>query len=147
MTDFTGLPNLVIGDVIDPLSQCLIGEYEADTGQTIIKGDAVALSADGKISRATSAAMAIGIATKGAAAGEKCSVIVRGRVKVATGGAIARGQRVYAGDAAARVLALTDQAVDEGGTAKYTIYYSRAFAFAEQSAAAAGDLISIIVGR
>jgi len=62
------------------------------------------------------------------------------------GGIITRGQKVYGGDASARVLALADQAVDEGGTAKYTIYYSRGFARAEQSATAAADLISIVVG-
>jgi len=145
MADLTGLPNLVAGDVLEPREGALIIDYEVDTGQSISKGDAVYLSADGKISRATSAQNCIGIATKAGSAGQMCPVIVRGRVKVAAGGAIGRGQAVYGGDASARVLALADQAVNEGGTATYTIYYSRQFAFAEQAATAAADLISILV--
>lgn len=144
MADLTGLPNLVAGDVLDPLSTCLIREYEAEAA--ITKGQAVYLSSDNKVSPATSAQNCIGIAIKDAAIGAMCSVLVRGRVKVEAGGAITRGQRVYGGDASARVLALADQAVNEGGTATYTIYYSRGFAKAEQSSTAAGDLISILVG-
>jgi hypothetical protein len=143
MADLTGLPNLVAGDVLEPIEGALIREYEAEAA--ITKGQAVYLSSDGKVSPATSAQNCIGIAIKDATVGEMCSVIVRGRVKVEAGGAIARGQAVYGGDASARVLALADQAVDEGGTATYTIYYSRAFAYAEQAATAAGDLISILV--
>lgn len=144
MADLTGLPNLVTGDVLQPFSAALIMDYEAEAA--VSKGQAVYLSSDGKVSPATSAQNCIGIATKDAAVGVMCPVIVKGRVKVAVGGAIARGQRVYGGDASARVLALADQAVDEGGTAKYSIYYSRGFAKAEQSATAAADLISVIVG-
>jgi hypothetical protein len=144
MTDLTGLPNLAAGDVLQPSSTALIVDYEAESAVT--KGQAVYLSSDGKVSPATSAQNCIGIATKDAAVGGMCPVIVKGRVKVAVGGAITRGQRIYGGDASARVLALADQAVDEGGTAKYSIYYSRAFAKAEQSATAAADLISIVAG-
>lgn len=144
MADLTGLPDLVAGDVLEPVTSALIIDYEAEAAVT--KGQAVYLSSDGKVSPATSAQNCIGIAVKDAAIGVKCPVLVRGRVKVAVGGIITRGQKVYGGDASARVLALADQAVDEGGTAKYTIYYSRGFARAEQSATAAADLISIVVG-
>jgi len=143
MADLTGLPNLVAGDVLEPSEGALIIDYEAAAAVT--KGQAVYLSADGKVSPATSAQNCIGIAIDGASTGEMCPVIVRGRVKVAVGGAVARGQAVYGGDASGRVLALADQAVNEGGTNSYTIYYSRQFAFAEQSATAAADLISVLV--
>lgn len=144
MADNTGLPDLVAGDVIAPLSQCEVKEYEVEAAVT--KGQAVYLSSDGKISPATSAQNSIGIALQTKDAGEMCSVITRGPVKVEVGGAISRGQRVYAGDASARILAMADQAVDEGGSATYTIYYSRDFARAQQAASAAGDLIIIDVG-
>lgn len=144
MTDLTELPNLTVGDVLEPYSSALIIDYEAEAA--VAKGEPVYLSSDSKVSPATSAQNCIGIASKAAAIGEICPVVVRGRVKVKVGGATARGQRVYGGDSSKRVLALADQAVDEGGTAKYTVYYSRAFARAEHSAAAADDLISILVG-
>jgi hypothetical protein len=143
MADLTGLPNLVAGDVLEPVEGALIIEYEVENA--VAKGQAVYLSSDGKISPATSAQDCIGIATKDGAVGETVGVVVRGRVKAEAGGAIARGQAVYGGDTQGRVLALSDQAVDEGGVATYTIYYSRAFAYAEQAATAAGDLICIIV--
>lgn len=143
MADLTGLSNLVAGDVLEPVEGALIIDYEVENA--VSKGQTVYLSSDGKISPATSAQDCIGIAIKDGAAGETVGVVTRGRVKVETGGAIARGQAVYGGDASARVLALADQAVDEGGAATYTIYYSRAFAYAEQAATGAGDLISILV--
>ncbi len=143
MADLTGLANLVAGDVLEPSAGALIMDYEAAAAVT--KGQAVYLSADGKVSPAAAAQNCIGIAIGDAAIGAMCAVIVRGRVKVAAGGAVGRGQGVYGGDASARVLALGDQAVNEGGTGTYTIYYSRLFAFAEQAASAAGDLISILV--
>lgn len=143
MTDLTGLSDLVAGDVLEPLEGTLIREYEAEAN--ITKGQVVYLSSDEKVSPATSAQNCIGIAVKGASSGEICPVIVRGRVKVEAGDAISRGQAVYGGDASARVLPLADQAVDEGGSATYTIYYSRAFAYTEQTATSAGDLISILV--
>ncbi len=143
MADLTGLANLVAGDVLEPSAGALIMDYEAAIAVT--KGQAVYLSADGKVSPAAVAQNCIGIAIGDAAVGAMCAVIVRGRVKVAAGGAVGRGQAVYGGDASARVLASGDQAVNEGGTGTYTVYYSRQFAFAEQAASAAGDLISILV--
>jgi len=141
MTDFTGLPNLGIGDVLDPLSTCLILEYEAEAAVT--KGDPVYLSSDGKVSPAAAAQDCIGIATKDAAIGVKCPVCVRGRVKVKAGGAITRGKAFYGADASKRVLALAD--INEGGTA--TISWTKKLGVAEQSAAAADDLISGLIGK
>jgi hypothetical protein len=143
MADKTPWPSLVAGDVLEPREGALVISYEAAAAVT--KGQAVYLSADNQVSPATTAQNCIGIATKDAASGEMCPVVVRGRVKVAVGGAVGRGQAVYGGDSQGRVLALGDQTVNEGGTSTYTIYYSRAFAYAEQEATAAGDLISILV--
>jgi len=139
MADLTGLPNLVAGDVLEPSEGALIMDYEAEA--TVAKGDTVYLSSDGKVSPATSAQLCIGIATKAAAIGEKCPVIVRGRVKVKVGGATTRGHGVYGADASKRVLDFADP--DLGGTGTWA--YARCFAFAEQSATAADDLISILV--
>ena len=144
MADNSGLPDLVAGDVIAPLSLCEVKEFEVEADVT--KGQAVYFSSDDKISPATSAQNSIGIALQTKVAGLMCSVIRRGPVKVAAGGVIARGQRVYAGDASARVLAMADQAVDEGGSATYTIYFSRTFGRARQAAGAAGDFIILDVG-
>jgi len=141
MTDFTGLSNLGIGDVLDPLSTCLIAEYEAEAA--ITKGDPVYLSSDGKVSPAAAVQDCIGIATKDAAIGVKCPVCVRGRVKVKAGAAIARGKAVYGADASKRVLVMPD--INEGGSATYS--WSKKLGISEQSAAAADDLISILVAK
>ena len=45
-----------------------------------------------------------------------------------------------------KVTELTDQAVDEGGAANYTIYFSRKLGNALQKAAVDGDLVFIDVG-
>lgn len=136
MADLTGLSILVAGDVLEPLEGALIREYEAEAD--ITKGQAVYLSDDEKVSPATSAQNCIGIAVKDASSGEICSVIVRGRVKVEAGGAITRGTPVYGGDSSARVLAFA-------GTETAQEYMEQTIGFAEQSATAAGDLISILV--
>ena len=141
MADLTGLLNLAIGDVLDPLSTCLIVDYEAEAAVT--KGDPVYLSSDGKVSPAAAAQDCIGVATKDAAIGVKCPVIVRGRVKVKTGAAIARGKAVYGADASKRVLVMPD--INEGGSA--TISWSKKLGIGEQTATAADDLISIIVAK
>jgi len=144
MADNSGLPNLVAGDVIAPFSQCEIEEYEVEAEVT--KGQSVYFSSDNKISPATSAQNSIGIAIMNGSVGAMCSIIRRGPVKAEVGGAIAAGQRVYAGDASARVLAQADQAVDEGGAATYTIYFSRTFGRARQASSDPGDLIILDVG-
>jgi hypothetical protein len=139
MTDLTGLPNLVPGDVLEPYSGALIIDYEAEA--TVSKGDSVYLSSDGKVSPATSAQLCVGVATKDAAVGQKCPVITRGRVKVKVGGATTRGHGVYGADASKRVLDFADP--DLGGTGSWA--YARCFGYAEQSASAADDLISVLV--
>ncbi len=123
----------------------IIETFEA--AAAITKGDPVYLSADDKVSPAASAQDCIGIALKSVASGEFCAVLVRGRVKVKAGEAITRGKAVYGADSSKRILQLTDQAVNEGGTATYTIYYNRKLGTALESASAADDLIFIVVGK
>jgi len=134
-------PDAEVGEYIGP---AIVVSFEAET--TITKGDPVYLSADMKVSRAGSAQNCIGIAVTSASAGEFVSVCTNGVVKVTAGDTIARGQAVYGGDASYRVLALSDQAVNEGGTATYTIYYARKLGIALQSAVA-GDTFLISVEK
>lgn len=121
-------PDADLGEMI---SDGVVLSFEAET--VVTKGQPVYLSADMKVSAALAAQNCIGIALKTVAIGEQVAVCVRGVVKVTAGGAITRGQAVYGGDATGRVLALADQAVNEGGTATYTIYYSRRLGFALQT--------------
>lgn len=143
MADKTGKTWMSIGETDDP--NAIIETFTA--GAAITKGDPVYLSADDAVSPATSDQDCTGIATKTVAAGEPCPVLIRGRVKVKTGGAITRGKAVYGADSDKRVLELTDQAVDEGGTSTYTIYYNRELGTALESATDADDLIFILVGK
>jgi hypothetical protein len=139
MTDLTGKTWMGIGETDDP--NAIIESYEAEA--TVTKGDPVYLSADDQISPATSAQDCIGIAVKGAAAGERCPVLVSGRVKVKAGGAVTRGKAVYGADASKRILMLSDQAVNEGGSASYTVYYNRRLGTALETTSAADDLLFI----
>jgi len=141
MADLTGLPNLDIGDVLEPVSGALIIDYEAEAAVT--KGDPVYFSSDNKVSPAVADQNCIGVATKSAAIGVMCPVCVRGRIKVKAGGVITRGKPVKGADASKRVVALAD--VNEGGTATYSLNLK--LGTTEQSSTAADDLISIIVGR
>lgn len=141
MADLTGLPNLSIGDLLEPVSSALIVDYEA--AATITKGDPVYLSADGNVSPATADQNCIGIAVKDAGVGAMCPVCVRGRVKVKAGGAIARGKAVKGADSSKRVVALAD--INEGGTS--TISWTLKLGVTEQSATTADDLISIFVAK
>ncbi len=143
MADNTGKTWMNIGETDDP--NAIIETFEAV--EAITKGDPVYLSADDKVSPATSAQDCIGIAVKTVASGQSCPVLVRGRVKVKVGGAVTRGKAVYGGDASKRILQLTDQAVNEGGTSTYTIYYNRKIGTAIESASAADDLIFIVVEK
>jgi hypothetical protein len=72
-------------------------------------------------------------------------VLIRGRVKVKAGGTITRGKAVYGADSSKRVLQLADQAVNEGGTASYTVYYNRKLGTALETTTAADDLLFIQV--
>ncbi|MFB3887944.1 MAG: capsid cement protein [Candidatus Bathyarchaeia archaeon] len=139
MTDLTGKTWMAIGETDDP--NAIIESVEAAAAVT--KGDPVYLSADHKVSPAATAQDCIGIAVKSAAQGEQCPVLVQGRVKVKAGGVITRGKAVYAGDASKRVLMLTDQAVNESGTASYTVYYNRRLGTALETTASADDLLFI----
>lgn len=141
MTDLTGKSWMAIGETDDP--NAIIESFEA--AATVTKGDPVYLSADDKVSPATVAQDCIGIAVKSAASGEQCPVLIHGRVKVKAGDAITRGKAVYGADSSKRVLELTDQAVDEGGSASYTVYYNRKFGTALQTAISADDLLFIQV--
>jgi hypothetical protein len=141
MTDFTGKNWMAIGETDDP--NAIIESFEA--AAPVTKGDPVYLSADNKVSSATDAQDCIGIAVKSVASGEQCPVLTRGRVKVKAGDAVTRGKAVYGADASKRVLELTDQAVDEGGSATYTVYYNRKLGTALETTTSADDLLFIQV--
>jgi len=143
MADNSGKTWMSIGETDDP--NAII--ETALAGATITKGDPVYLSADDTVSPATSAQDCIGMAVKTVASGQPCPVLVKGRVKVKVGGAVTRGKAVYGADASKRVLQLTDQAVNEGGTGTYTVYYNRKLGTALESATAADDLIFINVEK
>ena len=143
MADKTGKTWMAIGETDDP--NAVTESYEAEAAVT--KGDPVYLSADDKVSPAATAQECIGIAVKDAALGAMCSVLTKGRVKVKAGGAITRGKAVYGADASKRILALADQAVDEGGTATYTIYLNRKLGTALETTTSADDLLFIVVGK
>jgi hypothetical protein len=141
MTDFTGKSWMAIGETDDP--NAIIESFEAAADVT--KGDPVYLSADNKVSSAATAQDCIGVAVKSAVSGEQCPVLTRGRVKVKAGDAVTRGKAVFGADASKRVLELTDQAVDETGSASYTVYYNRKLGTALETTAAADDLLFIQV--
>jgi len=143
MADLTGKTWMAIGETDDP--NATIEAFEAAAAVT--KGDPVYLSADNKVSPATSAQDCIGIAVRSVASGDPCPVLIRGRVKVKAGGAITRGRAVYGADSSKRVLQLTDQAVNEGGTGTYTIYYNRKLGTALATTTAADDLLFIYVEK
>jgi len=143
MADKTGKAWMAIGETDDP--NAVIESFEAEAAVT--KGDPVYLSSDDKVSPAAAAQDCIGVAVKDAALGAQCSVLTKGRVKVKAGAAIARGKAVYGADASKRLLVLADQAVDEGGSATYTVYYNRKLGTALESALAADDLIFINVEK
>jgi hypothetical protein len=139
MTDLTGKSWMAIGESDDP--NAIIVSFEAEANVT--KGDPVYLSSDNKVSPAAAAQNCIGIAVKSASATDQCPVLMRGRVKVKAGGAIARGKAVYGADSSKRVLELADQAVNEAGAGIYTVYYNRGFATALETTSTADDLLFI----
>ena len=111
---------------------------------TISKGTLVRLTGDLEIQPAVVDSDPIGVALKDATNGEYVPVCIHGVCKVKTGGAIARGKAVKS-DANARAIEMSDQAVNEGGTGTYTIYYARKAGITLQAAAAADDWILIFV--
>ncbi len=143
MADKTGKTWMTAGETDDPMA--LVETFVAD--DAITKGFPVYLSADGQVTCAVDAKNCIGVAVKSVADTEPCPVLRKGRVKVTAGGAITRGQAVYGSDADGKVLALADQAVDEGGAATYNVYYNRKLGYALQTAVAEDDLIEIQVDK
>lgn len=148
MTDVSGKTGMSIGETDDPNAE--IETFAA--AAAITKGDPVYLSASETVTKAASAQDCKGIAMKTqATVGGPVPVLVRGRVKVAAGGAITIGKKVYGADSSQRVLMLTDvsQAVDEGGAAKYTVAvpFAQGFAHALQTTTTAGDLLFIKVEK
>ena len=139
MTDLTGKSWMAIGETDDV--NAVIVSFEA--AAQVTKGDPIYLSADDKVSPAAAAQNCIGIAVKNAASAEQCPVLIQGRVKVKAGGAITRGRAVYGADASKRLLELTDQAVNEAGSASYTVYYNRRLGTALETTSAADDLLFI----
>jgi hypothetical protein len=139
MTDLTEKTWIAIGETDDP--NAIIESFEAEGSVT--KGDPVYLSSDHKVSAATAAQDCIGIAVKGASATGQCPVLIRGRVKVKAGGAINRGKAVYGADSSKRVLELSDQAVNESGTATYTVRFNRKLGTALETTTTADDLLFI----
>lgn len=139
MTDLTEKSWMAIGETDDP--NALIESFEAEAAVT--KGDPVYLSSDHKVSPAAAAQNCIGIAVKSTAIADQCPVLIRGRVKVKAGGAIARGKAVYGADSSKRVLELTDQAVNEAGSGTYTVYYNRRLGTALETTTTADDLLFI----
>jgi hypothetical protein len=143
LADKTGKTWMAVGETDDP--NAVIETFTADAD--ITKGKPVYLSADDQVTCAAAAQNCIGVPVKSVLDTKPCPVLTRGRVKVTAGGAITRGQAVYGSDANGKVLALADQAVDEGGAATYTIYYSRKLGIALETADGDGDLIFIQVGK
>jgi hypothetical protein len=143
MADKTGKTWMAIGETDDP--NAVIESFEAEAAVT--KGDPVYLSSDDKVSPAAAAQDCIGIAVKTVALGAQCPVLTAGRVKVKAGAAITLGKAVYGADSSKRVLMLSDQAVDEGGSATYTIYFDRKLGTALEASTAADDLIFLKVGK
>jgi hypothetical protein len=146
MTDNSGKTWMAIGETDDPNAEIETFACAA----AVVKGNPVYLSADDVVSKAAAAQDCIGIATKSqATVGGPVPVLTRGRVKVAAGGAITRGKAVYGADSSQRVLMLTDvsQAVDEGGSAKYTVAvpFNQRLGYALESVTTAGDLLFIEV--
>lgn len=142
MADKTGKTWMAAGETDDP--NAAIESFEAAVG--ITKGSPVYLSADDKVSPSPGGDDAIGIATKTVLVADMCPVLKRGRVKVIANGAITRGKAVC-GAADNKVAPLVDQAVDEGGAATYTVFYSRKLGTALESAVNDGDLIFIDVQK
>ena len=110
----------------------------------ISKGTLVRLTGDLEVQPAVLDSDPIGVALKDATSGEYVPVCIHGVCKVKAGGAITRGKAVKS-DASARAIEMSDQAVNEGGTGTYTIYYARKAGVALQAATAADDWILVFV--
>lgn len=139
MTDLW--PDAELGEMVTD-GEVLSFEAEAP----ITKGSPVYLTDDMKVSPSPGGDNAIGIALNSPATGEQCSVCTRGVVKVTASGAITRGTAVCSA-AGGKVSQLVDQAVDEGGSATYTIFYVRKLGTAYQTTTTDGDEFLIHVEK
>lgn len=144
MTDNSGFPECEVGDLITSLGDSTVLSLEAEAD--ITKGWPIYLTSDLKVSPSNGNDNALGIALETVSTGEPCPVCVRGIVKVEAAGAIVRGAAVCSASNG-KVAQLSDQDVDEEGTATYTIYYARKLGVALCSASADGDKILILVGK
>ena len=153
MADLTGKTWMAIGETDDP--DAVIQSFEA--AAAITKGDPVYLSADDKVSPAAAVQNCIGIAVKTVALGVMCPVLMRGRVKVKAGEAIARGNLVYGADASKRVLLYNGSHTHtENTAAAYTqnattvaadTYPARKLGLALETTTGADDLLFIFVAK
>jgi hypothetical protein len=142
MADKSGKTWMAVGETDDPTA--VINSFTADGA--ITKGAPVYLTDAGNAKQGNGSYIAIGIAINTVADGEPCGVLQRGRVKVTVDGDTPAGSGVRsAGNT--KVTPVSDQAVDEGGAAKYTLYGNRQFGTALMKGDADGDLIFINVER
>jgi len=111
---------------------------------TIAKGKLVYLTGDLEVQQAVLDCDPIGVALKDAVNGDYVPICIHGVCKVLAGEAITRGKAIKS-DANGKAIPLADQAVNEGGTETYTIYYARKAGIALQAAAADGDYILAFV--
>jgi len=145
MTDYVGA-NFDLGEMIGDgvVITCL-------AGGVITKGQFVKLSdaTDLTVVAATDKANVLGVAMKAASSGEYIPVCVRGLVKMKLGsavsGTLAAGKALKS-DADGLPDALADQAVNEAGSATYTIYYNAKAGIPLQSGVA-GDYVMVLVGK
>jgi hypothetical protein len=142
MTDKTGKPWMAAGETDDP--NAVIESYEADG--VIAKGSPVELTNDGKVTATVTTWFGFGIAVKAAVGGEQVPILRRGRVKVVANGATTAAGVAVRNGGNGKVTELSDQAVNEGGAATFTVYMSRKLGKALQKADTDGDLIFIDAG-
>jgi len=130
-----------VGDAVEEIR---VKSFTA--GAAITKGQLVRLTADMTVGPAIADSDPIGAALTAVAAGNECPVAVEGIVCLKSGGAITRGKAV-ASDATGRVVMLGDQAVNEGGTATYTIYYGRKVGIALTATTAADQNLFVLLEK
>ena len=144
MTDYVG-SQVDLGEAVGLAPPVIL---TCKSGGAITKGDFVKLSdaTDFTVVAAGANADVLGVAMKAASAsGEYIPVCIFGVVKMEAGGTVTAGNAV-ASNAEGLPVDVADQAVDEGGTAKYTIYYNHVAGIALQSGSD-GDKVLIFVGR
>lgn len=112
----------------------------------VSQGTFVKLTGDLEVQPATASSDPVGVALKDGANGDTVPICIHGVCKVKAGGAVNLGKAVKSDDNA-RAVMLSDQAVNEGGTNAYTIYYARKAGVALQAASVADDWILVFVGK